>query len=556
MKLFSGLNFLVVPSLEPPRVQFLRALIEKNGGKINESATPGFITLVNDSFVNEFGELTKLELFHSEWDYTDTIWNTISSANDLEAYRLSWITECLKQRRLIRSIDLRVSVLFREDETLASTQKILEEELEAPAEVDTDSETDIGSLDTENHSQEPTSLAKKSAMGPEIERARGERQEDINANLIQFLERLSSRFHRQGDKNRSRSYQLALQSIKKYGKPITSEEEAISLPNIGPSIASKIKMVLEVGSLPGLQLSAERDSLLEYFMNCHGVGSRTARKWADNGAKTFKDALKLFPSDFLWSTLFGWKYYDEWLQRIPRQECAQHLKIIEGALKQVDPHARIVMTGSYRRGAETCGDIDMVLYKQDCDSFDELSRILEAVILKLSEVGYIVCPLNLNEHILHAMRPSIDKVVEAAGLSSYSVTASNGALHKFYFGGKITDEQGTKPVSGGPQLKEADQFMSGSCFERRCRRVDILLSRWTQLGGAMIYFTGNDDFNKSLRLKAIERGWKLSNNGLYQVAKIPGSEDNLLESFSERRILQLLGVPWIPPEQRNVEGYI
>lgn len=558
MKLFSGLNFLVIPSLEPPRIQFLRDLIEENGGAVSESTLPGFIILVNDSFVSEYGELTKLELFQSEWDYTDTVWDAISSVRDVEAYRISWISVCLKQRRLIRNADLRISVSLRDEEALESRHLTFEDEPEASTEVYTDSETDIGSFNPEGRSQEVTSLAKESIVKVSTGPVGREHCKEINANLIQFLEQLSAKFHRQGDKFRSRSYQLALQSIKKHGKPITSEEEALSLPNIGPSIASKIKLVLDVGSLPGLQLSTEREELLEYFMNCYGVGSHTARKWADGGARTFKDALKLFPSDFSWSILFGWKYYDDWTQRIPRQECAQHLKIVESVLQNVDPQARIVITGSYRRGAATCGDIDMVLYKQDCDSFDELSQILETVVLKLSETGYIVCPLNLNQHILHAMKPRINEVAEAAGLDSYSVTSFKGVLHKFYFGGRITDGQKTTSplTSYSSRLKEADQFLSGSCLENKCRRVDILLCRWAQLGGTMIYFTGNDDFNKSLRLRATKRGWKLSNNGLYQAAQVPGQGDTLLEAFSERRIMELLGVPWVPPEQRNIEGYI
>lgn len=74
----------------------------------------------------------------------------------------------------------------------------------------------------------------------------------------------------------------------------------------------------------------------------------------------------------------------------------------------------------------------------------------------------------------------------------------------------------------------------------------------------MIYFTGNDDFNKSLRLRATNKGWKLSNNGLYQPSSnsTNDAKDTLIESFDEKRIMQLLGVTWVPPEERNIVGYI
>lgn len=48
------------------------------------------------------------------------------------------------------------------------------------------------------------------------------------------------------------------------------------------------------------------------------------------------------------------------------------------------------------------------------------------------------------------------------------------------------------------------------------RRIDILGVPEDQLPAAMIYFTGNDIFNRSLRLKARHMGYSLNQRYLSQ----------------------------------------
>ena len=45
------------------------------------------------------------------------------------------------------------------------------------------------------------------------------------------------------------------------------------------------------------------------------------------------------------------------------------------------------------------------------------------------------------------------------------------------------------------------------------RRIDILGVPFPELGAALIYFTGNDIFNRSLRLKARHMGYSLNQRG-------------------------------------------
>ena len=86
------------------------------------------------------------------------------------------------------------------------------------------------------------------------------------------------------------------------------------------------------------------------------------------------------------------------------------------------------------------------------------------------------------------------------------------------------------------------------------RRIDLLFVPDAEIGAALIYFTGNDIFNRSMRLLARKKGMCLNQKGLYadvlrnQQVKLNGGR--LVEGRDERRIFAVLGVPWRPPEHR------
>jgi DNA polymerase IV len=75
------------------------------------------------------------------------------------------------------------------------------------------------------------------------------------------------------------------------------------------------------------------------------------------------------------------------------------------------------------------------------------------------------------------------------------------------------------------------------------------------MGAALIYFTGNDIFNRSLRLLASKKGMRLNQKGLFKdvmrgTERKKITDGELLEGRDERRIFEILGVPWRPPGHR------
>lgn len=80
-------------------------------------------------------------------------------------------------------------------------------------------------------------------------------------------------------------------------------------------------------------------------------------------------------------------------------------------------------------------------------------------------------------------------------------------------------------------------------------QVDVRAVPPDSFGAALLYFTGSKRHNVALRQRAVDRGWKLNEYGLYD-----GEES--LEAASEAAIYRRLGLDWIPPELREDHGEI
>src|SRR5438552_12355417 len=88
------------------------------------------------------------------------------------------------------------------------------------------------------------------------------------------------------------------------------------------------------------------------------------------------------------------------------------------------------------------------------------------------------------------------------------------------------------------------------------RRLDLLFVPWKERGAALVYFTGNDIFNRSLRLLASKKGMGLNQRGLFRdclrgEGRVRLTRGSCVASESEEEIFGILGVPWRPPELRN-----
>ena len=79
-------------------------------------------------------------------------------------------------------------------------------------------------------------------------------------------------------------------------------------------------------------------------------------------------------------------------------------------------------------------------------------------------------------------------------------------------------------------------------------QADLRIVLPEQRGAALQYFTGSKAHNIALRDRALERGWKLNEYGLFD------EQDRSLAGANEEGIYEALGLDWIAPELRENRG--
>ncbi|MGB2714363.1 MAG: DNA polymerase/3'-5' exonuclease PolX [Vicinamibacterales bacterium] len=82
-------------------------------------------------------------------------------------------------------------------------------------------------------------------------------------------------------------------------------------------------------------------------------------------------------------------------------------------------------------------------------------------------------------------------------------------------------------------------------------QADLRLVPRESLGAALQYFTGSKSHNITLRDRAIQRGYKLNEYGLYRL-----SDGAVVAGESEEGIYEALGLGFVPPELRENRGEI
>jgi DNA polymerase (family 10) len=98
-------------------------------------------------------------------------------------------------------------------------------------------------------------------------------------------------------------------------------------------------------------------------------------------------------------------------------------------------------------------------------------------------------------------------------------------------------------------------------------QVDLRILTAKSYGAALVYFTGSKEHNVRLRQRAIDRGLRISEYGVFRVEKGDSDggkegkdrdpwEGELVAGGTEEEVYAAIGLPWIPPELREDRGEI
>ncbi|GAB0136154.1 hypothetical protein EsDP_00004466 [Epichloe bromicola] len=335
-----------------------------------------------------------------------------------------------------------------------------------------------------------------------------------NLRTIEVLQRMADYYDRVNDHWRTLGYRKAITTLKRHDSKITTEEEAFKLPHIGRRIAQKIEEIVTTNELRRLKYAEEEstDSALQLFLKIYGVGTKQAQQWLSKGYRTLDDVkakAKLNPSQRI-----GVDHLDDLNTRIPRREVEALGAYVEKAAAKVDPLVKLIIGGSYRRGSPSSNDIDLIVTKTNTDSVSQLRPFLTELTRVLTDDGFLT-----------------------ARLASFHSRADGSKFH------------------GCCVLPRTRGGMDDEDHGPVWRRIDFLLVPETEMGAALIYFTGNDIFNRSMRLLASKKGMRLNQRGLYMdvsrgAAREKVTTGQLVEGRCERRIFEILGVKWREPRER------
>lgn len=195
--------------------------------------------------------------------------------------------------------------------------------------------------------------------------------------------------------------------------------------------------------------------------------------------------------------LIGLKYFNEIQKRIPRNEIIISEKILKTVATNMDKDIVINVCGSYRRGKDSSGDIDVLISHKKIETNEDISsniNILQCYVRNLTRLGLLV------DHI-----------------NKYA------QISKKYMG----------------------MF---KCKVSECaRRIDIKYIPYDSLGASLLHFTGSKNFNTELRRHALKKGFKLNEYGL-----IRKNNNEFIPSNTEEKIFELLNYEYKSPEERDI----
>ncbi|EGO20224.1 hypothetical protein SERLADRAFT_452929 [Serpula lacrymans var. lacrymans S7.9] len=339
-----------------------------------------------------------------------------------------------------------------------------------------------------------------------------QRTECANQDIIHKLQELME-LHKSkasdDDHWRVIGYAKCIRALRNYPRRIKSLNEARAIRGVGEKTALKIMEIIKTGDLRRIEYERTEDiEATTIFQGIYGVGRQIALMWYANGCRTLDD-IKARKGGIKVSSVqdIGIQFYDDINARMPRAEAQQIFTLVKQQALALDPRLFIEIMGSFRRGKADCGDIDILLTRP-VDDGKTHSGLLLNLLSSLHAADILTEDLSLPDDF--------------------------SSLELSYRGLCHLPEEGS-----------------------RRRRIDILCVPWERRGAALLYFTGDDIFNRAIRLKANVLGYSLNQRGLYHGVvrdprdrRIKVCEGTIIASETEEEIFKILGVPWQEPHER------
>eukprot|EP01083_Nonionella_stella_P121921 366483_1 len=481
------------------RVNVFNELISKNGGTLIETMDD-FDTNNNDRLMVILSENIKRSDF-------DSLFGASTQQNhDIVFVTPAYITSSLKSQMKLSPKQFEPKCLKPQPESATNDKEEMDQDIP---------ETKQNIDEAETHTRKPkTDWLDRNKHSFACQVANDGHKVNHNANITDILDEMQEIYACLGDKWREYGYKKANGFIKKYPHRITTENDVKQLmkkKGFSQKLAAKVLEIVSTGTLRKLNelKSMPQIKTIQLFSNIFGVGHVTAQKWYNLGLRTLDDLnntqkfnIKLQPRQVM-----GLKYFHDLLIKIPRSEIREIEKFLKHELNELCPECIVNICGSYRRGKLKSGDIDVLV----SSTKKPIDGLLNRIITRLYDVGFLVDDLSV--------------------------------------------------PSGHNKHKEDHDSYMGICKllhseYKHYRHIDIKVYKPEHYAFAMLYFTGSDHFNRSMRYFAKKKGFTLSDTQLAPAIRMNNTKiftftQKAIKCETEQEIFAALALDYIKPTDRN-----
>lgn len=312
-----------------------------------------------------------------------------------------------------------------------------------------------------------------------------------------------------------RNFNNVIKIIKNFNEDIKNIEQLKNIKGIGKGTLHRIEEILNTNTLKELKELKELNNEIknnqlniELLKSITGIGEVKANDLLKKNIsldillkeyEKYKNNIE--ESDILKNLthhqIIGLKYYYDLKLVIPRDEIKKIEIRIKKWIKLIDPDLQIIVCGSYRRGKDKCGDIDILILHEKIKTKEDIDKC---------EIKY----LQLVVKNLQSKNILVDNLTEA----------------------------------GNTKYMGICKLVSRS----KGRRIDIRFIPYNSKASALLYFTGSGNFNENMRADAKKKGYMINEYGLYKVNK--NGENKLIETETEEDIFKKLDMEYKLPKDR------
>jgi len=340
-----------------------------------------------------------------------------------------------------------------------------------------------------------------------------------------------------------RAYSTIIASIAAYPHKLSHPRELARLPGCEEKTAVLFVEWKNTGKIQAVDDYEDDEAMkvLRLFYNIWGVGAKTARHfYYQNHWTELDDIIEYGWNDLDRVQQIGLKYYDEFLDGIPRPEVEQIADVVrEHAIRLRDNRITLTIVGGYRRGKTASGDVDMIVSHPDLNSTAGL-------------VKEMVESLENAEWITHTLTMSLNNTNRGQCTLPFRTTKASGAGFDTLDKALVVWQDPHWPT------READLAENPRAKNPNVhRRVDIIIAPWRTVGCAVMGWSGGTTFQRDLRRYAkYAKSWKFDSSGIRtratgEVVQLEGPDgvDGTPED-AEKRVFEGLGLEFVPPHFR------